>query len=68
VELVHEGSQRSMWALIRIYNRLLERIEDRDYDVLRDRVRVPAWEKGAILLRGMVGRPSAKTAVLRHPA
>jgi phytoene synthase len=54
-ELVHKESRSSMRALIRIYSRLLDRIEASNYDVLRRRIRVPAWEKCAILLRGFAG-------------
>ena len=54
VRMVDSGSRGSLWALMRIYKRLLERIEAADFDVLRQPVRVPAWEKCAILLRGIV--------------
>jgi phytoene synthase len=52
VELVHQGSRASLWALIEIYRRLLERIERSNFDVLSRRIRVPAWEKIAILISG----------------
>ncbi|MEO5924582.1 MAG: phytoene/squalene synthase family protein [Bryobacteraceae bacterium] len=51
VNLVHKGSQASMRALIGIYSRLLDRIEEEDYDVLSQRVRVATPEKLWILLR-----------------
>jgi len=50
VELVHKRSRASLWALIRIYRRLLDRIERSNYDVLSRRIRVPVWEKLSILL------------------
>jgi phytoene synthase len=49
--MVHSGSRASLKALIGIYSRLLERISNSGYEVLRERVRVPAWEKIWILAR-----------------
>ena len=49
--LVDSRSQASLKALIGIYSRLLERISNSGYEVLRERVRVPAWEKIWILAR-----------------
>ena len=63
IPLIAPGSRGSMWALIRIYNRLLGRIREEDYDVLSRRVQVPAWEKSLILARGMLGASSPNTAV-----
>jgi phytoene synthase len=51
MELVDSGSRASLKALIGIYSRLLERISSSGYEVLRERVRVPAWEKLWILAR-----------------
>jgi phytoene synthase len=51
VDMVGRESRPSLWALIRIYRRLLERIEAADYDVWSRRIRVPSWEKWAILCR-----------------
>ena len=34
LDLIHPRSRRSLWALIAIYSRLLERIEARNYDCL----------------------------------
>jgi phytoene synthase len=51
LEMVHSGSRASLRALIGIYSRLLERISNSGYEVLRERVRVPAWEKIWILAR-----------------
>ncbi|MCW5978238.1 MAG: phytoene/squalene synthase family protein [Bryobacteraceae bacterium] len=52
--LVHRESRPSLRALIGIYSRLLDRIEASDFDVLRRRIRVPAWEKCAILVRSLI--------------
>jgi phytoene synthase len=49
--LVDSRSRASLKALIGIYSRLLERISNSGYDVLGERVRVPAWEKLWILAR-----------------
>jgi len=51
LDMVHSGSRASLRALIGIYSRLLERISNSGYEVLRERVRVPAWEKIWILAR-----------------
>ena len=49
IGLVHARSRASLWALIEIYRRLLARIERSNFDVLSRRIRVPTWEKLAIL-------------------
>ncbi|HLG94975.1 MAG TPA: phytoene/squalene synthase family protein [Bryobacteraceae bacterium] len=54
IGLVAPASRASLWALIEIYRRLLRRIERANYDVLVNRVRVPMWEKLAILSRAVV--------------
>ena len=51
IELVHPRSRPSLWALIEIYRRLLDRIERSNFDVLSRRIRVPTWEKVGILVR-----------------
>jgi len=51
IDLVHKRSRASLWALIEIYRRLLERMERSNFDVLAKRIRVPTWEKLAILAR-----------------
>lgn len=55
IGLIHKRNRPSLWALIEIYRRLLERIERTDFDVLRQRVRLPAWEKSWIVLRALAG-------------
>lgn len=50
IGLVHPRSRRSLWALIEIYRRLLEKIERSNYDVLKQRISLPARKKLAILL------------------
>ena len=51
MDMVDSGSRASLKALIGIYSRLLERISNSGYEVLGERVRVPAWEKIWILAR-----------------
>ena len=55
LDLIHPRSRPSLWALIAIYSRLLERIEATNYDVFRARVRLSTIEKGWIVVRAMVG-------------
>jgi len=54
IGLVHDNSRRSLWALIEIYRRLLEKIERSNFDVLRTRIRLPAWKKIGVLLSASV--------------
>jgi phytoene synthase len=51
MDMIHSESRASLRALIGIYSRLLERISNSGYEVLGERVRVPAWEKIWILAR-----------------
>ena len=51
IQMVDARSRASLWALIEIYLRLLKRIERSRFDVLSRRIRVPTWEKIAILAR-----------------
>jgi phytoene synthase len=55
LDLIHPRSRPSLWALIAIYSRLLERIERSNYDVFARRVRLPLWEKSWIVVRALVG-------------
>jgi phytoene synthase len=55
LDLIHPRSRASLWALISIYSRLLERIERSNYDVFRRRVRLPLWEKSWIVWRALLG-------------
>lgn len=54
VELIHKRSRPSLWALIQIYRRLLDRIERSNYDVLNRRISLPVWEKLSIVARAAV--------------
>lgn len=54
IQLVHQRSRSSLWALIEIYSRLLDRIERSNFDVLRRRVSLPAWRKLAIVAQATI--------------
>jgi phytoene synthase len=49
IERIDPSSRASLRALIGIYSRLLERIVESNYDVLKRRIRVPVWEKMRVL-------------------
>jgi 15-cis-phytoene synthase len=68
LDLVHPRSRPSLWALIAIYSRLLERIEALNYDVFTRRVRLSALEKSWILARAVSGRGQAIPGSRRTPA
>ena len=57
LDLVHQRSRPSLWALIAIYSRLLERIERCNYDVFTRRVRLSPLEKSWIVVRALVAIP-----------
>jgi phytoene synthase len=54
LDLIHPRSRPSLWALISIYSRLLERIEAKNYDVFSERVRLTSLEKSWILVQALV--------------
>ena len=56
LELVEPRSRRSLWALIEIYQRLLDRIEASGYDVMSRRIRLSGLEKAGIVVRAMLQR------------
>jgi 15-cis-phytoene synthase len=56
LDLIHPRSRPSLWALIAIYSRLLDRIEASNFDVFARRVRLPLWEKSWIVLRALMRR------------
>ncbi len=55
--LIQRRSRPSLWALIEVYRRLLERIDASGERVLEARVSVPGWEKVSILVRALVAAP-----------
>lgn len=56
IAMVEPDSRSALWALMEIYRRLLGRIEQRGYEVLASRVRLPALEKTAIAVRAILAR------------
>ncbi len=54
IGMVHQRSRASLWALISIYSRLLDRIRNSGYDVLARRISLPKWEKGWIVMQALV--------------
>jgi phytoene synthase len=52
LEMVSPSTRPSLWALIEIYSRLLERIRRRQYRVLSRRIRISDLEKSWIFVRG----------------
>ena len=54
LDLIHPRSRPSLWALISIYSRLLDRIERSNYDVFSRRVRLSLFEKSWIVMRALV--------------
>ncbi len=54
IPLIEPRCRPSLRALIGIYSRLLDRIIASDYDVLRKRIRVPAWQKIGLLVKAQL--------------
>jgi len=55
LDLIHPRRRPSLWALITIYSRLLQRIETSNFDVLSRRVRLSALEKSWIIVKALLG-------------
>ena len=51
--LISADSRPALRVLVKIYSRLLTKIEERHFDVFTSRVQVPVWQKLLILSRGM---------------
>ena len=56
ISMVDEDSRPALWALIEIYSRLLDRIEERRYDVLAGKIRLTTAEKTGVLAHAWVKR------------
>lgn len=54
LDMVDPSCRKSLWAMIEIYSGVLHRMETLDFEVLRQRVRLSAIEKCAILARALV--------------
>jgi phytoene synthase len=58
IPLVEEDSQPALWVLMTIYQRLLDKIALREYDVFSGKVSVTVREKLGILAKGFLKRLS----------
>ena len=58
IPLVEEDSQPALWVLMTIYQRLLEKIAQREYDVFSEKVSLTVREKLGILAKGFLKRLS----------
>ena len=56
IPLVDEDSQPALWVLVTIYQRLLEKIALRQYNVWGEKVRLSVREKLSILAKGFLQR------------
>lgn len=56
VGMVHPRSRSSLWALIEIYRRLLEKIEESGFDVMNQRIRLSTPEKLGVVARAWFKR------------
>jgi phytoene synthase len=58
IPLVEEDSQPALWVLMTIYQRLLDKIALREYDVFTEKVSLSVREKLSILAKGFLKRLS----------
>ncbi len=56
IPLVEKASKPALWAMIQIYQRILDRIVQRQFDVFHTRIRLANSEKIAIALKAMAMR------------
>ena len=56
IPMVDEDSQPSLWVLVTIYQRLLEKIASRQYDVYRQKISLTFREKLTVLGKGLLDR------------
>ena len=54
--LVEKTSKPALWAMMKIYEGLLDRIVRRHFDVFHNRVRLSGMEKTSIALRALMMR------------
>jgi phytoene synthase len=55
LKFIQPKTRRSLWALIAIYSRLLDRVSESKYDVLTRRISLSSMEKTWIVLRAALG-------------
>ncbi len=58
--LVESTSRPALWAMIKIYERILDRIVQRQFDVFHDRIHLAGTEKISIALRALAMRFGGK--------
>jgi 15-cis-phytoene synthase len=56
IPLVNEDSQPALWVLVTIYQRLLEKIAQKQYDVYAGKIRLTTFEKVSVLGKGFLKR------------
>lgn len=56
IPLVNEDSQPALWVLVTIYQRLLEKIAQKQYDVFTGKIRLTTFEKLSVLGKGFFKR------------
>jgi phytoene synthase len=54
--LVDDTSRPALWAMIQIYERILDRIVEKQFDVFREPIRLPSAEKVSVALRALAMR------------
>jgi len=52
--LIHEDSRPCLWALVEIYRRVLERVEEKGFNVFGEKIRLSSFEKATVLMRGLM--------------
>ena len=65
--LIESSSQPALWAMIQIYERILDKIVERDFDVFRRRVRLTNTEKISIALKALAMRFAGKADFPAEP-
>jgi 15-cis-phytoene synthase len=56
IPLVNEDSQPALWVLVTIYQELLEKIAQKQYDVFAGKIRLTTFEKLSVLGKGFFKR------------
>jgi phytoene synthase len=60
IELVHPTSRDCLRTAFVLYSRILDEIEDADYNVFRRRISVPAVQRAGVAARGIIGALAAR--------
>ncbi len=54
--LIDDDSQPALWTMVNVYRGILDKIEQKDYDVFSERVRLTSPEKLKIMAKGFLKR------------